>query len=389
MDLNLKNVFRLGVKELYSLRNDLVMVVLILYTFTYAIYTPAQHAQTELRNAAVAIVDEDRSQLSMRIRDALLPPYFQRPVAISAQEIDPAMDAGQFTFVLDIPPDFEADLLAGRRTSLQVNVDATAMTQAGHGASYIQNVVNRAVGAFLGGSVDGTQPAVELVVRARFNPNLQSRWFLAVMQLINMITLMAVILTGAALIREREHGTIEHLLVMPLTPFQIMAAKVWANGLVVLVVAALSLVIVVQGALSMPVAGSVGLFLLAAALHLFSVTTLGILLATVSRSMPQFALLMILVVVPLNMLSGASAPPESMPPAVETIMLAAPTTHFVSLAQAVLFLLGTRAWGTYHVVNAGQTTWSGFAAEIFRQAALAVTLFALVNSDRGLAMAVP
>lgn len=124
---------------------------------------------------------------------------------------------------------------------------------------------------------------------------------------------------------------------MPLTPFQIMAAKVWANGLVVLVVAALSLWIVVRGALAMPAAGSVTLFLFAAMLHLFSTTALGILIATFARSMPQFALLMILVVLPLQMLSGASSPTESMPQAVQTVMLAAPTTHFVSLAQAILF----------------------------------------------------
>jgi ABC-2 type transport system permease protein len=337
MDLNLKNVFRLGVKELYSLRNDLVMVVLIFYTFTYAIYTPAQHAQTELRNAAVAIVDEDRSQLSMRIRDALLPPYFQRPVAISTQDIDPAMDAGQFTFVLDIPPDFEADLLAGRRTSLQVNVDATAMTQAGHGASYIQNVVNRAVGAFLGGSVDRAQPAVELVVRARFNPNLQSRWFLAVMQLINMITLMAVILTGAALIREREHGTIEHLLVMPLRPAEIMLAKIWANGLVIVVAATLSLYLLVQGVLGVPVAGSVALFVSGTAVYLFSVTALGIFLATLARTMPQFGLLAFPVFMVMNLLSGGTTPLESMPEILQAVMQLAPSTHFVNFAQAILY----------------------------------------------------
>jgi len=162
-------------------------------------------------------------------------------------------------------------------------------------------------------------------------------WFFGAMELVNNITFMSIILAGAALIREREHGTLEHLLVMPLTPFQIMAAKVWANGLVVLAVAAASLAIVVQGALAMPVAGSVVLFLFAAMLNLFATTALGILLATLARSMPQFALLMILVVVPLNMLSGGSAPRESMPLAVQTVMLAAPTTHFVSLAQAVLF----------------------------------------------------
>lgn len=337
MGLNLRNVFRLGVKELYSLRSDLVMVVLIFYTFTYAIYTPAQHAQTELRNAAVAVVDEDRSQLSSRIRDGLLPPYFQQPVTLSARDIDAVMDAGRYTFVIDIPPDFEADLLAGRNTALQVNVDATAMTQAGHGASYIQNVVNREVGAFVGGAAYLAQSPVELVVRARFNPNLQSRWFLAVMQLINMITLMAVILTGAALIREREHGTIEHLLVMPLRPAEIMLAKVWANGLVIVVAATLSLYLLIQGVLAVPVAGSVALFVSGTALYLFSVTALGIFLATLARTMPQFGLLAFPVFMVMNLLSGGTTPLDSMPEILQWVMQLAPSTHFVSFAQAILY----------------------------------------------------
>jgi ABC-2 type transport system permease protein len=168
---------------------------------------------------------------------------------------------------------------------------------------------------------------IKLALRVRFNSNLNGVWFFGVMEIINNITMLSIILAGAALIREREHGTIEHRLVMPLTPLQIMAAKIWANGLVVLAATALSLHFVVQQALAMPIAGSIALFLLATLLHLFSATAMGILLATVARSMPQFALLMILVVVP----------PESMPPAVQAIMLAAPTTHFVSLAQAVLF----------------------------------------------------
>ena len=337
MGVNLTNVLRLGIKELYSLRNDLVMVVLIFYTFTYAIYTPAQHAQTELRNAAVAVVDEDRSQLSNRIRDTLLPPYFQHPVSLSASDIDAVMDAGRYTFVLDIPPDFEADLLARRQTSLQVNVDATAMTQAGHGASYIQNVVNREVSAFIGGSGRAATSPVELVVRARFNPNLQSRWFLAVMQLINMITLMAVILTGAALIREREHGTIEHLLVMPLRPAEIMLAKVWSNGLVIVVAATLSLYLVVEGALAVPVAGSVALFVFGTAVYLFSVTALGIFLATLARTMPQFGLLAFPVFMVMNLLSGGTTPLESMPEFLQTVMRVAPSTHFVSFSQAILY----------------------------------------------------
>jgi ABC-2 type transport system permease protein len=139
------------------------------------------------------------------------------------------------------------------------------------------------------------------------------------------------------LIRERERGTVDHLLVMPVTPFEIMTSKVWSMGLVVLVTSAVSLDIVVQDVLSVPIEGSVALFLCGAALHLFATTSLGMFLATFARTMPQFALLLIMVLLPLQMLSGGLTPRESMPEFVQQIMLAAPTTHFVMLAQGILF----------------------------------------------------
>ena len=162
-------------------------------------------------------------------------------------------------------------------------------------------------------------------------------WFGSVMEVINNITMLSIILTGAALLREREHGTIEHLLVMPVTPFEIMAAKVWSMAAVVLLATAVAILFVVQGLLAVPIQGSVALFLGGAALHLFATTSLGIFLGTFSRSMPQFALLLILVLLPLQMLSGAMTPRESMPQAVQVVMLSAPTTHFVMLAQAILY----------------------------------------------------
>jgi ABC-2 type transport system permease protein len=157
------------------------------------------------------------------------------------------------------------------------------------------------------------------------------------MEVINSITMLSIILTGAALIREREHGTVEHLLVMPVTPFQIMASKVWAMGLVVLAASAISLHTIVELILDVPLAGSRPLFLCGAALHLFATTSMGIFLGTSARSMPQFGLLMIIVLLPLQLLSGGATPRESMPEFIQTLMLAAPTTHFVSLSQAILY----------------------------------------------------
>jgi len=331
------NIFHLGVKELRSLGRDTLMLVLIVFSFTVQVYLTAKSLPESLHKAPIAFVDEDHSPLSSRIINAFFQPHFLTPVVIDPYAMDPGMDAGLYTFVLDIPPDFQRDVLAGRTPSIQLNVDATRMSQAFIGNSYVQNIVNGEVTAFVQRHrAVATLPA-ELEVRARFNPNLSSVWFGSVMELINSITMLSIILTGAALIREREHGTIEHLLVMPLTSFEIMMAKVWAMGLIVVIVATASLAVVVQGVLEVPIEGSIGLFVLGMALHLFATTSMGIFLGTVARSMPQMGMLMLVILLPLQMLSGGITPRESMPELVQNLMLAAPTTHFVSLAQAILY----------------------------------------------------
>lgn len=330
----LQNIYRLGIKELISLRYDVVLVVLIIYFFSYAVYAPAKGTQMELINASIAVVDEDHSTLSHRIKDALLPPYFLPPQEINVAEIDAAMDNGRFTFVINIPPNFQADLERGRHPALQVNIDATAMIQAGSGARHIQNIIAQEVTGFLKTS---SQQPVNLVTRSMFNPNRESAWFVSVMQVINNITLLSIFLTGAALIREREHGTIEHLLVMPLQPVEIMLAKIWANGLVVIIAANLSLRLMVQGVLQVPIAGSMILFSAGVIVYLFSVTSLGIFLATLARSMPQFSLLALPVFIVMNLLSGSNTPFDSMPILIQRIMMFSPSTHFVSFAQAILY----------------------------------------------------
>ena len=332
-----KNVFRLGIKELWSLVRDPIMLVLIAWTFTFAIYVAATAMPESLHNAPIAIVDEDVSPLSARIISSFYPPHFKTPVLISLDDIDPGMDRGDFTFVLDIPPGFQRDVLAGRVPAIQLNVDATLMSQAFTGNGYIQQIVASEVNEFVQRYRSTATPPVELALRMRFNPNLEKGWFGSLMEIINNVTMLSIILTGAALIREREHGTIEHLLVMPVTPTEIMLAKVWSMGLVVLLAAMVALVFVVQGALHVPIHGSVALFIVAAALHLFATTSMGIFLATLARSMPQFGMLLVLVLLPLQMLSGGVTPRESMPDLVQNIMLAAPTTYFVSAGQAILY----------------------------------------------------
>jgi ABC-2 type transport system permease protein len=335
--MRLANILQLGVKELRGLGRDPMLMVLIVYAFTISIYTASRTIPETLNRAAIAIVDEDQSPVSSRIITAFNPPYFSIPRLITPREMDSRMDAGVDTFALDIPPDFQRDLLARRSPTIQLNIDATRMTQAFTGGGYIQSIVTGEVSEFLARTRSAAPLPVELVLRNRFNPQLNKGWFGSINELITAITMLSIILTGAALIREREHGTLEHLLVMPVTPFEIMASKIWSMGLVVLLASAVSLVLVVQGVLAVPVQGSVLLFLFGAALQMFATTCMGIFLATMAGTMPQFGLLLMLVLLPLQALSGGMTPRESMPEIIQDIMLAAPNTHFVIMAQSVLF----------------------------------------------------
>ncbi len=331
------NAYRLGVKELWSLARDPSMIVLIAFSFTVSVYVAATAIPETLHKVPIAVVDEDGSALSGKVVAAFFPPQFKPPAVIPRAVIDAGMDDGVHTFVLNIPKNFQRDVLAGKSPTVQLNVDATRMTQAFTGSAYVQEIVQGEVNEFVQRYRSRAAPPVELTLRSRFNPNLEQFWFGALMEIVNNVTMLSIILAGASLIREREHGTVEHLLVMPVTPTEIMLSKVWSMGLVVLVASGVALTVVVKRVLGVPIGGSVALFLAGTALHLFAATSLGIFMATLARTMPQFGLLVVLTVLPLQMLSGGSTPRESMPPFVQVVMLAAPTTHYVALSQAILF----------------------------------------------------
>jgi ABC-2 type transport system permease protein len=333
----LENIFWLGTKEIRSFFRDYVLLAFVVYAFSLQILAQAHSFSQEVHNASIAVVDEDHSELSRRIAAAFLPPYFQPAQRIAERDVVPLMNVGKYTFVVDIPPNFERDVLGGRNPAVQFNVDATMMVQGGLGADYAQQIIMTEIQDFLSHAEGAPLSPVNLDVRIMYNPNVTTAWFTSVMGIINSVSMLAIILAGAALIREREHGTMDHLLVMPLSPFEIAMSKVWANGLVITAAVGLSLYLIVRTLLGIPIAGSVPLFLLGVAIYLFFACAIGIFIGTVARSMPQLGLLYLLIYLPMNMLSGSNTPLESMPPWLATIMEASPSTHFVSFAQAILY----------------------------------------------------
>nr|WP_217705054.1 ABC transporter permease [Peristeroidobacter soli] len=366
---SLMNIFWLGIKEIRSLMSDTVMVLFVVYAFTLAIYVQATGTSSEVNNASIAFVDEDHSALSQELFNAFYPPRFKYPELVDASVVQEAMDRGLYMFVVSLPPRFELDLRAGRNPAIQVSIDATAMQQAGIGAGYIRNIITDRVSSFLERTDLASPPPIQIVVRRLFNPNAESSWFKSVVAIINQISLLTVILTGAAVIREREHGTLEHLLVMPLTAFEIAMAKVWANSLVILIATAASLFLIVQWALKVPFAGSFTLWFVGVLLYLFFATALGIFLGTISRSMAQFALLIILVIVVLMLLSGGSTPVESQPRWLQALTYFLPARHFVSFSQVIIYRGGglSAVWQEFLMVAGVGLAFFVYSLALFRK----------------------
>lgn len=339
MDLRLpsfSNIGHLCKKEWQSLFHDSVLMFFIIFAFSFSLYSQATGTSTDLKRASVGIVDEDRSPLSLRLTDALLPPYFGNVVNINESEAEKGLESAQYSFVLHFPTDMESDLRAGKRVTAQLLIDATIIGQAQIGAGYIQNIIQQELVRYFN-MQDAAQMPVDLIVRYSFNQGRNTAWFSSITGMIQNITMLAILLTGAALIRERESGTIEHLLVMPVTALEIVLSKVLANGTVILIATLLCIELTIRAWIGVEIEGSISLFLCATALYLFFTTGLGLFLGTIARSMPQMGLLFILIVLPMNLLSGGFTPLESMPAILQKIMSIVPSTNYIKLAQAILF----------------------------------------------------
>lgn len=365
----LGNIAWLGRKELLSILRDWLLLALVFYAFGPGIYFQAQSAGDSVNNAAVAFVDNDRSPLSRSMREALYDPWFQTPELISGDRIDAVMDADEYTFVVVLPRRMAADLRHGRAVTIQLNVDATDVMQATVGANYIRSILTREAQRLApGGGQAG--PQINLVLRRAFNPNGNSTWFESISALLNWLTILTIILTGAALIREREHGTIDHLLVMPVTPLEIALSKVLANAAVVFAAFTASLLVVVQGLLGVPIAGSITLFLAGTLIYLFAAAAIGVLLGTAARSMAQFALLMIITVLPMMILSGGMSPIESQPQWLQYVTWFLPSRHYLSFSEAVLYRgagFGI-VWPEFLLVGALGAAFLALSLGLFRRA---------------------
>lgn len=329
-------------KELIQLGRDSLLVFAIAYLFLFDIYM-AGNVGMNLKNAVVAVHDADHSAASRELIYRFRPPYFKLGGEVAdGREGQRLLDTAGALVVLDIPPRFEHDLLTCKPTAVQVQVDAANTVLGFLAANYSAQIIGQygfdQALARLGVSASALEnvPMIRDEHRVWYNPNQKDAWFMPLSELLVVITIMAIMLPAAAAVREKERGTIEQLLVTPLSPIQILLPKVVAMTLVILLGTAASLLFVLHGVFDFPMKGSLALFFTVTALYTFTTAGLGLYISTIARNLAQAALLAILVLLPMIFLSGAWTPPEAMPAGLREAMVLSPLYYFIEMGYGIL-----------------------------------------------------
>lgn len=330
------------IKELLQLGRDGFLMFAIVFLFTVDIYM-TRNVRLELNHATVVVHDADHSGASRELIHRFRPPYFKLGGEIlDARHGIRLLDQGQALMVLDIPSNFQQDLLRGKPTDVQVMVDTSNTVLGSLAASYTAQIIGQysfeAALERMGATEEslGNVPMIEDRHRVWYNPNQNDQWFIPISELLTVITILAIMLPAAAAVREKEHGTIEQLLVSPLTPVQILLPKVIAMTLVILLGTAVSLFLVLDLAFHIPIKGSLPLFFAVTALYTIATSGLGLYIATVSRNLAQAAMLAILILMPMIFLSGAWTPPEAMPAGLREAMYLSPLYYFIEMGYNIL-----------------------------------------------------
>ncbi|MBJ7312260.1 ABC transporter permease [Rugamonas sp. CCM 8940] len=329
-------------KELVQLMRDPLLLLFVVYAFSADIYNAASGVTLQLNNAALALLDMDHSRASRELAGRFLPPEFRQIGGAGHAGTGMALlDEGKAMAVLDVPPGFGDALERGEQASVQLQIDASNSVQGFLTSVDATQIVARfgleTASARLGlggGAIDG--PLIDNRTRVWFNPNQNDAWFMGISELLNVVTLFSMLLPAAAMVREKERGTIEQLLVSPLGPLQIMLPKILAMVAVILCGTALGLFGLLIPVFGVPVQGSLLLFFVVTTGYICTLAGIGILIATVTRNMAQAGMMVILILAPMMFLSGAWTPPEAMPAVMRALMYVSPLYYFINASYGIL-----------------------------------------------------
>ena len=338
-----ERIIAMTIKELKQLIRDPVLLLIIAYFFTLDVYMAGSGINLSLRNASVMVNDHDHSAASRELIYRFRPPYFDFKGEISGKnEAEELLNRGRILAVLDIPENFQSHLLQGLPEAVQFQVD-TSNTVLGTLATAYATEITAGFGQDFVGKRTGMNtekmavlPVIQNRYRVLYNPNRIDSWFMSINELLTVITMLSMMLPAAAAVREKERGTIEQLAVSPLSSLQVLFPKVISMGLVILFGVAVCLFFIIIPLFDLPVKGSISLFFAVTALFVFTASGIGLFISTISHSLGQVTMLVILLLMPLILLSGAWTPPEAMPQALQWAMYISPLYYYNEMSYAIL-----------------------------------------------------
>lgn len=339
----LNQVYVLILKELKQLYKDRALFAFTVFIFTLDIMMAAGSGSMELRQSPLALHDADRTPASRELAERFQPPYFlQLPPLADLRQGVPLLDRGGARAVLAIPEHFAADLAKGRQAQVQLLIDTSQANQGYLVSSYAQRIAadfsaeQAQRNLRQAGAEPGRLPQIRVEARYWNNSALNEVWFNTISEMLTMITVAAVLLPGAAMVREKERGTIEQLLVSPVAPVQVVLGKVTAMMLVMLLGTAVAVLGVMHGLYDVPVRGNHALFFLVVALYAVASAGLGIVASTFARNSGQMGLIVLLIIIPMVNLSGTWNMTETMPAWLQALVELSPLRHFILLVYGIL-----------------------------------------------------
>ena len=334
---------RLARKELtQTLRDPRALRVIFLapliqlVVFGYAV-------NTDVKDAAAIVFDRDRTALSRELVQTLTAAGYFRvtETAQRASDLADALDHGRAILALEVPRGFQANLASGRPATVQLLVDGTTSNTATVAQAYASQILLRfgqRHSPLVQTIAAGQPPGVDLRVRAWYNPNLESRVYNVPGVVGNLMMLMSLLLTTLAVVRERELGTLEQLMVSPLTPAEMIVGKT----LPVVGIAMVDLALITAVAtlwFHIPLRGSLGLLVLVSLAYVVCGLGIGLLISTVSNTTQEAFMTMFMFFLPAMILSGFFFPVENMPVTFQYLTLINPVRYYVEAVRAI-FLKG-------------------------------------------------
>jgi len=324
-----KAFFTILFKELMVFSRSFGLVFMIIYFFTLDVYIAGDGIEVEAKNIPVGIVDKSAGGISKKILSNLHKPEFQTPKYYKSQkELSRAIYNKNIMVGLIFDKNFEKRFYDKLHPQINILIDSTTASQSLMAIAYLQNIIMKFSSISL---------PIKLKIHKLFNQNADTKLFLSLSELLSVITLLAVILTAIVFVKEKENGTWDIMLLMPVNPKLIILAKSLSQIIIVMIGVFISVGIVLFKGFNIPINGSLLSFFVLTLFYTFTTAGIGLFIASISKSVVQIAQLSIVIMMPIIFLSGAWTPIYAMNPALQFLSLISPLRYYIEGSESIFF----------------------------------------------------